>query len=99
MKIRAPSAETEAARLEALLAYRILDTPPEQAYDDLVELAAAVCYTPVAAIALVDDHRAWMKAKRGIDIVELPRDSALAAESLLQEDVFVVRDALADARP
>ena len=98
MKIPAPSAETEAARLEALLAYRILDTPPEQAYDDLVELAAAVCYTPVAAIALVDDRRAWMKAKRGVDLVELPRDSALAAEALLHEDVFVVRDALADQR-
>ena len=98
MTIPASSAETEAARLEALLAYRILDTAPEQAYDDLVELAAAVCYTPVAAIALVDDRRAWMKAKRGVDIVELPRDSSLAAESLLHDDVFVVRDALADQR-
>ena len=41
--IPASSGETEAARLEALLGYRILDTPPEQAFDDLVELAAAVC--------------------------------------------------------
>ncbi len=90
--------ETEAARLKALLAYRILDTPPEQAFDDLVELAAAVCYTPVAAIALVDDRRSWLKAKRGIDLSELPRDSALSAEALQQPDVFVVRDALADER-
>jgi PAS domain S-box-containing protein len=90
--------ETEAARLEALLGYRILDTPPEQAFDDLVELAAAVCYTPVAAIALVDDRRSWLKAKRGIDLTELPRDSALSAETLQHLDVFVVRDALADER-
>jgi PAS domain S-box-containing protein len=96
--IPAPSGETEAARLEALLAYRILDTPPEQAFDDLVELAAAVCYTPVAAIALVDERRAWLKAKRGVDISEFPRDSALASESLKHADVFVVRDALADQR-
>ena len=98
MTIPASSDETEAARLEALLGYRILDTPPEQAFDDLVELAAAVCYTPVAAIALVDDHRAWLKAKRGVDVTEFPRDSALAAESLQHDDVFVVRDALVDER-
>jgi PAS domain S-box-containing protein len=96
--ISAPSGGTEAARLEALLAYRILDTPPEQAFDDLVELAAAVCYTPVAAIALVDERRAWLKAKRGVEIQEFPRDSALAAEALEHDDVFVVRDALADQR-
>jgi len=42
----ADNARTEAARLEALLAYGILDTPPEQAFDDLIELAAGICYTP-----------------------------------------------------
>ena len=57
--------QTEPARLEALQSYRILDTAPEEAFDDLVELAAAVCYTPVAAVAFVDDHRSWLKAKRG----------------------------------
>jgi PAS domain S-box-containing protein len=88
----------EAARLEALLSYRIVDTPPEQAFDDLVELAAAVCYTPVAAVVFVDDHRSWLKAKRGVDVTELPRDSALSAETLAHTDVFVVRDALADQR-
>ena len=89
---------TEAERLEALLGYRILDTPPEQAYDDLVELAAAVCYTPVAAVALVDADRAWLKAKHGVEFSEFPRDSALAAKALDHADVFVVEDALADAR-
>ena len=85
----------EAARLEALLRYRILDTPPEQVFDDLVDLAATVCYTPVAAIALVDEDRAWLKAKRGVDFSEFPRDSSLAAEALQHDDVFVVRDAAA----
>ena len=84
---------SEAARLEALLRYRILDTPPEQVFDDLVDLAATVCYTPVAAIALVAEDRAWLKAKRGVDFTEFPRDSSLAAEALEHSDVFVVRDA------
>src|SRR6266404_1190315 len=96
--IPASGGQAEAARLEALLGYRILDTPPEQDFDDLVELAAVVCDTPVAAIAFVDGHRSWLKAKRGVEVWELPRDTALSAETLLHADVFVVPDALADAR-
>jgi PAS domain S-box-containing protein len=94
----ADNGRTEAARLEALLAYGILDTPPEQAFDDLIELAAGVCYTPVAAVVFVDGHRAWLKAKRGVEMSEFPRDAALASESLNHADVFAVRDALADER-
>jgi PAS domain S-box-containing protein len=89
---------TEEARLEALRGYAILDTPPEEAFDDLVELAAGICYTPVAAVAFVDERRAWLKAKRGVEMSEFPRDSAVSAEALKHDDVFVVRDALADAR-
>ena len=96
--ITASGGQTEAARLEALLGYRILDTPPEQEFDDLVELAAAVCDTPVAAIAFVDGHRSWLKAIRGVEIWELPRDTALSSEALVHTDVFVVPDACADAR-
>ena len=98
MSLTADNGRTEAARLEALLAYGILDTPPEQAFDDLVELAAGICYTPVAAVAFVDGRRAWLKAKRGVEMTEFPRDSALSAEALKHADVFAVRDALADER-
>jgi PAS domain S-box-containing protein len=96
--IAAVDSKAEAARLEALLGYRILDTPPEQAFDDLVELAAAVCNTPVAAIAFVDAGRSWLKAKRGVEVSEFPRDAALAAEALQHADVFVVPDARAEER-
>jgi PAS domain S-box-containing protein len=96
--ISANNSPTEAARLEALLAYGIIDTPPEQAFDDLVELAAAVCNTPVAAIAFVDGQRSWLKAKRGVDVAEFPRDLALTAEAMGHADVFVVTDTLAEAQ-
>jgi len=94
--ITALAGQAEAARLDALLGYRILDTPREQAFDDLVELAAAVCDTSVAAIAFVDGHRSWLKAKCGVELTEFPRDSALSAEALRHDDVFVVHDARAD---
>jgi PAS domain S-box-containing protein len=96
--INAHAGRTEAARLEALLDHRILDTPREQAFDDLVELAAAVCNTPVAAIAFVDGSRSWLKAKHGVDVSEFPRELALSAEALRHTDLFVVPDALKDER-
>jgi PAS domain S-box-containing protein len=98
VSLTADNGRTEAARLEALLAYGILDTPPEQAFDDLVELAAGICYTPVAAVAFVDGRRAWLKAKRGVEFSEFPRDTTLSVEALKHADVFAVRDALADER-
>jgi PAS domain-containing protein len=96
--IAAHGGQGEAARLAALLSHRILDTPPEQAFDDLVELAAAVCNTPVAAIAFVDGHRSWLKATHGTDLSELPRDAALSAEALRHADLFVVPDVQKDPR-
>ncbi len=98
MTTAANDPEVEAARLEALLRYRILDSPPEQVFDDLVDLAATVCYTPVAAIALVAEQRVWLKAKRGVAFSEFPRDSSLAAEALQHSDVFLVRDAVIEER-
>jgi PAS domain S-box-containing protein len=89
---------TEEARLTALLGYRILDTPPEQVFDDLVELAAVVCDTPVASIVFVDGKRSWMKAKRGVEVTELPRDRAFSTHVLRHGDLFVVPDARADER-
>src|SRR5262249_28999437 len=89
---------TERARLAALLGYRILDTSPEQAFDDLAELAAAVCDAPIASIAFVDAERSWFKATRGVDLSELPREDALSAEALQHPDLFVVPDAHTDPR-
>ena len=50
-----PRPENEVLRLEALASYRVLDSPPEFAYDALTELAAAICDCPVAVIGLIDE--------------------------------------------
>ena len=47
----------EAARLAALNAYRLLDTPSDQSYDDLTGLAAYICQTPMALMVLLDAQR------------------------------------------
>lgn len=93
-----PIPENEAARLEALYQYQIMDTDPEQAFDDLTNLAAYICSTPMASISLVDADRQWFKAKVGVEITETPREIAFCAYTIVQPEVFIVPDAKLDSR-
>jgi anti-sigma regulatory factor (Ser/Thr protein kinase) len=88
----------ETARLAALRRYRILDTEPEKAFDDLALLASEICGTPVALISLVDADRQWFKARVGITTRETSRDIAFCAHAIRQRELFVVRDAREDDR-
>ena len=78
--------------------YAVLDTAPEQELDDLTELAAQICGTPIAAISLVDEHRQWFKARVGLGVRQTPRDVAFCAHTLHQQGLFIVPDAKQDER-
>ncbi|GAB4195607.1 MAG: hypothetical protein OHK0022_12510 [Roseiflexaceae bacterium] len=89
---------SEAKRLAALQGYQILDTLPEQDFDDLVRLAATICGAPIAMVSLVDADRQWFKAKLGMPFDQTPREVAFCAHAIQQPDLMLVPDALADAR-
>lgn len=95
----APLPPNETERLQALQQLGALDTAPEQAYDDLTELAATVCGTPIALITLVDAERQWFKSRVGVTATQTPRDLAFCAHAILRPDqILEVRDAQCDER-
>jgi hypothetical protein len=88
----------EAARLEALRQYQILDTEPEEAYDNIAQLAAYICGTPIVLVNFIDENRQWFKAKIGLDVAEMPRNVGLSYLCQERQDVVVISDTWVDER-
>jgi nitrogen fixation/metabolism regulation signal transduction histidine kinase len=88
----------EEQRLASLYRMKILDTLPEDAYGDLVKLAASICGTPISAISLLDSDRQWFKAIVGLDAKETTRDVAFCKHTILSDTLLEIPDSHLDAR-
>jgi diguanylate cyclase (GGDEF)-like protein/PAS domain S-box-containing protein len=88
----------EAARLDMLHSYRVLDTPPDPEIDDLTRLAAACLRTPMAAVSFIDGERQWIKSKVGLQHSVIPRSDSFCSYVVSKGDLFTVRDSLTDPR-
>jgi signal transduction histidine kinase len=88
----------EEQRLQSLKRYDMLSLPPDTHFDNIVDLAARVFNVPVAMISLVDKEYIWFKANHGHNIQKIERTAGLCASAILADDVYMVEDALNDAR-
>lgn len=88
----------EQERLDALRALEILDTPPEEAFDTLVDLAQRITACPIALVSLVDDGRQWFKARVGLDVEATPREVSFCRYVVESDEELVVPDANDDPR-
>jgi PAS domain S-box-containing protein len=91
-----PTQTDEPERIEALHRYKILDTPPEAAFDRITSLTSELLHVPIALLAFVNQKRAWIKSSVGAKLRELPREESLAGYAILQDEVITRPDARED---
>src|SRR5690349_8737568 len=97
MRLSSLSFEEE-ARLQDLYSYNILDNAKEKDFDDLVELVAQLYDCPSAAITFVDKDKMLFKARKGVDMAEIPREKSVCTYTIMDEEVMVVIDTEKDER-
>jgi ribonuclease BN (tRNA processing enzyme)/CheY-like chemotaxis protein len=95
---RPPLPGDEERRLAALRGLGILDTQPEERFDRLTRLVAALFDVPIALVSLVDSDRQWLKSCHGLATRETPREVSFCAHAILRREVMIVPDALRDPR-
>jgi GAF domain-containing protein len=96
--IKSPLPDNEKERLELLYELLLLDTPPQQRLDKIVEFSSAEFNVPICLVSLVDSDRQWFKARIGISACQTERDISFCAHALSSKELLLVPDALVDPR-
>ena len=94
----ADTSDFELRRLAALDRYGVMDTDPEEAFDDVCKLASAICETPIAVINLIHRDRQFFKAEVGLGVRETPLETSFCAHAILEDDFLQVPNATLDPR-
>ncbi|WP_233840474.1 EAL domain-containing protein [Dyella sp. 2HG41-7] len=89
---------SEQQRLADLHALNLLDTPKEEQFEVITQLAAKSLDVPISLISLLDLNRQWFKSCFGLDATETPRDISMCTEAIKEDDIMVVNDATKDPR-
>ncbi len=96
--MRAAPHPSQDARLAALRRYDVLDTPREEAFDEIVRLLATLCEVPIAVVNLIDEHRQWFKAEVGLGVRETPIETSICSHVILEHDFVEIPDTRLDDR-
>ncbi len=87
-----------AKRLEVLWNLDVLDSGPEQVYDDLAKLTADICETSFSMVSLVDRDRQWFKSKCGLQLDETPIEQSICSHAVAEETYLEISDTAQDIR-
>ncbi|WP_125723637.1 GAF domain-containing hybrid sensor histidine kinase/response regulator [Flavobacterium ustbae] len=87
-----PIPENELQRLAALKRYNILDTLPDDAFDDATRLVSYICGVPIAHISFIDEDRQWFKSEIGIGVSEVPREISFCNYTILDTKIVEIND-------
>lgn len=90
--------DNEAARLAGLRSLNILDTPSEERFDRITQLAALVFDAPMALVSLVDGDRQWFKSCIGLDVSETNREVSFCSHAIRRGEPMIIEDARTDPR-
>jgi len=88
----------EAQRLCSLHELRIMDTPAEERFDRIAQIARRLFDTPIAYIALVDSDRQWFKSAIGLPVPETTRDISFCGHTVMRNDTLIIPDTHRDPR-
>ena len=89
----------ETTRIRRLRALKVLDTDPEEIFDNIARIAADICGTSVGLINFVDEERQWSKAIAGGPLPrEAPRSLSICARAMQGDEVLEFEDLLAHSR-
>ncbi|MEH6407403.1 MAG: GAF domain-containing sensor histidine kinase [Leeuwenhoekiella sp.] len=84
---------SEKKRQEAVNSYQLVDTLPEKSYDDITQIAAYICDTPIALITMLDYDRNFLKSHYGVEFNESPRKISFCTHAIQsKEEIFIVED-------
>jgi signal transduction histidine kinase len=89
---KAPIPKNEKKRLDALKRYKVLDTQPEETFDEITQLAATLTQSKISLVSLIDKDRQWSKSRFGVEATETPRDISFCGHAIMGTDVFEVAD-------
>ncbi len=89
----------EKNRQAAVEKYQLLDTLPEDQYDDITSLMSYICDAPISLITLLDKERNFLKSHHGVPFDESPREISFCGHAINSEDpITVIEDARRDNR-
>ncbi|WP_249978700.1 ATP-binding protein [Vreelandella olivaria] len=90
--------DNEAQRLMALHALQVLDTPIDDAFERITQLAQALFDVPIALVSLVDHERQWFKSHSGLEICETSREVSFCAHAIAHDAPLIIENTLNDER-